>query len=397
MRALHIVTTLWLLATPALAHDRGTSYSSWNLRGDQATVSLRLTELDISRFPWGGGDPAVRDGMLRDYLPQRLRLKRGAETCVIAEPPRPLRSAPGHVTFEWHLRCPSPGNYEIRSGLLREVSPAHLHFARVRVADGVAVERVLSTRGEAWEIDSGGAASEPEGTSLLGYLVLGIEHILTGYDHLAFVLALLLTGSTLGELAKIVTGFTVAHSITLGLMVLGYLKPQPGPVEALIGLSIALVAAENLWHQAGRDRRIAWGASLALAALAAAASSGIGNVPGLTLAGLALFTFCYFGLFERVEQAGSLRWGIAFLFGLVHGFGFAAMLTEAGLPQDRLISALLGFNLGVELGQLAVVSLTWPLLMWVARRPAWRAWTIELGSAAVLALGMFWFVSRSYG
>ncbi len=396
---LRVIVLLGLLAGPTAAHDRGTSYSSWHLRGDEASVTVRLTELDVSRFPWGSGDPARRDDKLRDYLPQRLHLKRGAETCIPQGAPRPLRSAPGHLSFEWTLSCPHPGNYEIRSGLMQEVSPAHLHFARVRVGDGASVERVLSTRGEAWRIATGdaGTTDEPEGTDFLGYLWLGVEHILTGYDHLAFVLALLLTGSSLAEVAKIVTGFTVAHSITLGLMVLGYLQPQREPVEALIGLSIALVAAENLWHQAGKDRRVRWGAGLSLAGLALLAGLGFGNVPTLTLAGLAVFSFSYFGLLERVEQPGAVRWGIAFLFGLVHGFGFAAMLTEAGLRQDRIVAALLGFNLGVELGQLAVVSLIWPLLLWLARRPLWRAWAIELGSAAVLALGMFWFVSRTYG
>ena len=85
------------------------------------------------------------------------------------------------------------------------------------------------------------------GTSLGEYIALGIEHILTGYDHLAFLLALLLIGSSLGEVAKVVTGFTVAHSITLGLTILGYVRPEARSVEALIGLSIALVAAENVW------------------------------------------------------------------------------------------------------------------------------------------------------
>jgi hypothetical protein len=121
-------------------------------------------------------------------------------------------------------------------------------------------------------------------------------------------------------------------------------------------------------------------------------------VPALTLAGLAVFAFCYFDLLERVTRPTSLRWGIAFIFGLIHGFGFASVLVEAGLPTTRLVEALFGFNAGVEVGQLAVVALLWPVLHYVARRgDGWRLAVLNYGSAAVLTLGVFWFVGRAFG
>ncbi len=94
-----------------------------------------------------------------------------------------------------------------------------------------------------------------------------------------------------------------------------------------------------------------------------------------------------------------MRWAIAFIFGLVHGFGFAAVLGEAGLPADRVVHALFGFNLGVELGQLGVVALLWPLLRAAIRARNQRIGlaVVELGSASVLALGVFWFVTRTFG
>ena len=139
--------------------------------------------------------------------------------------------------------------------------------------------------------------------------------------------------------------------------------------------------------------------SAAIAAASLAALAGIGSVPPLTLAGLALFTLCYFALLDRAPAPVSVRWAIAFLFGLVHGFGFAGVLTEAQLPTDRLVRALFGFNVGVELGQLAAVALVWPLLQWIfgARGGRYRPVLVDAGSAAVLAVGLFWFVTRSYG
>ena len=105
----------------------------------------------------------------------------------------------------------------------------------------------------------------------------------------------------------------------------------------------------------------------------------------------------YFGLLRRVRRPATLRWGIAFLFGLVHGFGFAAVLMEARLAADRIVPALFGFNVGVEVGQLGVVALIWSALRVIDGRGKLKSWVLEAGSAAVLALGLFWFVSRAYG
>jgi hypothetical protein len=153
-----------------------------------------------------------------------------------------------------------------------------------------------------------------------------------------------------------------------------------------------------VWLVGARGRAIPWVITAALVAMALAAANGHGRVPAVTLAGLALFALCYFGLLRRAPHAASLRWAIAFIFGLVHGFGFAAVLNEAGLPADRVVHALFGFNLGVEIGQLAVVAVVWPVLRLATRqRDQVRLVIVELGSSAVLALGVFWFVSRTYG
>jgi hypothetical protein len=392
---------LALAAHPAAAHDRTTSYSTWDIRGRSAQVTVRLSALDVTRFPWAATAGADLDRMLGDYLPQHLQLLADAKPCPVTDGPRRLSAAPGRVVFEWRVACPNDGTLAIRSAVLFDVAPAHLHFARLTRDGTHAQERVLSDAERLWRLSEASPQQrtvEPSGTSLGGYITLGIAHILSGYDHLAFLLALLLIGSSLREVAQVVTGFTLAHSITLGLTVLGYVHPDRAPVEALIGLSIALVAAENAWLVGRRSRTIPWVIAAALVVLALLAARGHGQVPALTLAGLALFSLCYFGLLQRQAHAGSMRWAIAFIFGLVHGCGFAAVLGEAGLPPDRVVHALLGFNIGVELGQLAVVALVWPLLQWVTHRRAQvRAAIIEVGSAAVLALGVFWFVTRTFG
>jgi HupE / UreJ protein len=370
------------------AHDRTTSYSAWEIRDRDARVSVRLAELDVSRFTWAADPDAGQ--RLATYLTGHLRLATDGGPCPVTDGPRALDRTPGRRIYEWTVTCDDTAGLRIESDVLLDVAPSHLHFARVTRDGASGPEHVLSAGERVWQLEGGGSAP----SSIARYVLLGIEHIATGYDHLAFLAALLLIAGSLGEVARIVTGFTAAHSLTLALAALGWVRPDRAPIEALIGLSIALVAAENVWLAGGRGRVLPAMVTGGLALLAIAGAAGVGRVPALTLAGLGLFAACYFPLLGRVARPATLRWGLAFLFGLVHGFGFAAVLTEAGLEPGRLARALVGFNAGVETGQLAIVAAIWPLLLAVARR---RTALVEVGSAAVAGLGLFWFVTRAYG
>ncbi len=383
-----LALALIFVGGPAAAHDRTTSYSTWEMRGREARVTVRLADLDVSRFPWATAPDGARQ--LAAYLTQHLRLAAGATACPVTDGPRALDGTAGRQVWEWTVTCPDERDLRIESDVLLDVAPSHLHFARVTRDGAAGPERVLSAGERVWQLDDPRA----RGSSVASYVVLGIEHIATGYDHLAFLAALLLIAGSLGEVARIVTGFTAAHSLTLALAVLGWVRPERAPIEALIGLSIALVATENVWLAGARGRTLPGVVAGALAVLALVAAAGVGRVPAVTLAGLALFAACYFPLLRRVTRPAALRWGLAFLFGLVHGFGFAAVLVDARLETARLARALVGFNTGVEVGQLAVVALVWPLLQVAIRR---RVGLVEAGSAAVAGLGLFWFVTRAYG
>jgi len=391
-----------LSASPVLGHGRSHSYSSWQIDPMGAQVRVRISELDLTRLPMALGTKSNLTPRLAPYVTRNIRLFVGGDPCPVAGPTRARATPDGWAVYEWGVLCSTEGDLTILSELLLDVTSAHLHFARVALPDGTVLERVLSQAAARWEVVRFAGEGDPvqsAGTSLLGYLTLGIEHILSGWDHLAFVLALLLLAGTIGEVATLVTGFTVAHSVTLGLAVFGLVRPEPVAVEALIGFSITLVAAENLWLLAGRDRIIPASASAALLGLALLASVGVGALRPLTLIALALFTFCHFGLLARVDRPTRLRVAVAFAFGLVHGFGFAGVLAEMELPRGRLVPALFGFNLGVEVGQITVVLLVWPLLRLLsrARTLRWHRSIAELSSAAIGGLGLFWFVTRIFG
>jgi hypothetical protein len=190
----------------------------------------------------------------------------------------------------------------------------------------------------------------------------------------------------------------VAHSLTLALGVLGWLRPAPAAIEALIGLSIVVVALGNMASTVSAATRramlIALGGGIGIAL--AGSIAGRVAIPTLTLCGVGLFWVCQLALEDGAATAGRARWLIAFVFGLVHGFGFAGALLDAALPQDRLPAVLFGFNAGVEIGQLLVVALAWPLLRWLSRHFGVSGLT-QVGSTPVLAAGLYWFLSRSLG
>jgi hypothetical protein len=173
------------------------------------------------------------------------------------------------------------------------------------------------------------------------FLKLGVEHIWTGYDHLLFLLGLLIAASSLKTMLFVVTGFTIAHSITLSLAALGLVHVSPAIVEPAIAATIAFVGVENFFHPPARRRIV-----------------------------------------------------VTFLLGLVHGFGFAGMLEELGLPRGALATALVSFNGGVELGQAAVVAVALPILMQLRRVPGWERRVVPALSVFVAAAGVFWFVER---
>jgi hypothetical protein len=395
VRAIGGVAAALSFAATSAAHTRSLSYSSWDEEPEGARVQVRVSQLDLSRLGIAFAEPSAGVDPIGTYLQERLRLLAAGEPCA-ALAPVPLEAPEGWAVRSWRLVCHAPGAKSVESAILLDAAPSHLHFARLRSADGRIVDRVLSEAEPRWDWPSRAAAPAREQTGIAGYLALGIEHILTGWDHLAFVAALLLLAATPGEVAALVTSFTLAHSVTLALATLGLVRPEAAAVEALIGFSIALVAAENGWILGGRGRALPLAIAGGLAALALL--PGVA-VPAGALLGLALFTLCHFGLLARSARPAGLRAAVAFAFGLVHGFGFAGVLAELELPTARLAGALFGFNAGVEVGQLAVVACLWPCLRALARPAGGRLLVLaeETGSAAICGLGLFWFLTRSLG
>ncbi len=382
-------------ASTSRAHDRTTSYSSWRLSQRRAEVVLRINEVDLAYYPWAAKSAPIFDAALARYALENLAMLSGEQACEAIVEPHRMDARPGRIAIGWSVSCPGDGPLSIHSDFLFDTLSSHLHFVKLYNEDGGA-ERVLSDMERTWRLESeaGLAAKGVLSTSMASYWLLGVEHIATGCDHLVFLLALLLTGGAFRSLVKVVTGFTVGHSVTLMLASLGLVRPELGPIEALIGLSIVLVSVENVWLIGPRGYSLPTTMAVLLLLLALGSAHGVGRISSISFLGLAIFVVCYYPLLRRSSRAGSARWALALLFGLIHGFGFASALRTAELSAERLPIALISFNVGVEFGQLVIVAMVWPFLRLAVSR--WGEIVIEAGSAFTLGLGAYWLVERMY-
>jgi hydrogenase/urease accessory protein HupE len=342
------VTLLAAASATARAHTGGTTgYASIVI--SRGTVRYGVT-LPAAALPppladalrlAQAGSQRNRDTLL-DVLRTRIVLHADGTRCEPG-PGQVVPSGPdgSSVTLQVDFACGRAMRVlSVEDDIFDVLGADHHTLARIDTSAGTQQFAFTSDSRQArFAIDELGAGPRGIGS----FFVLGIHHILSGYDHLLFLVALLLRGGRFWSLLKIVTAFTVAHSITLSLAVLGVVSIPDRLVEAVIAGSIVWVAVENLVFR----------------------------------------------------DAPARRWVVSFLFGLVHGFGFAAALDPLGLPPARLALALLGFNIGVETGQALVVALLLPVLAW-SRGKSWEPPLVRTASVAVAVAGLAWLVERVF-
>lgn len=391
------------LSGQAGADPQSKSWSTWQLQADTLQMSYSTSALEVTRLPAYRNNPDMGQ-VLQAELEKSVLVRRQQQDCRLTRSQvERARSGFVRVAMAWTCTAGAGTGFEITQRALLREAPSHIHFARFHSEDGGSFERLFTRRDLTHQLDPPGAEGESLeaaglGATLLTYVLFGFEHILIGLDHIAFLLTLLILAQRLRDVLLIVTGFTLGHSITLSLTVLGFVTPQLMVVEALIGFTITLVAVENIAVRDSTQNRAALSLAAVLAALALVTGFAGLAPPVLTLAGLAIFSFCYLRLSDSVVRARQLRPAITTLFGLIHGFGFASVLMEVGLPQSAVVPALLGFNIGVELGQIAIVSvlaLAGRFLIRIGKSTPGPAWQ-DLLSAALCGLGSYWFIQRLY-
>jgi len=395
-------TTSWLLAIAflvgqnAAAHTRSESYSHWHLSGNHitATVTSPLREVMIL---YTGGDASIpaRD-LFQQQLLETTSVASAGATCVRTGS-NILQAASGFVRVELEFDCGERPPDTIRYRALFDQAPAHVHYAKLYVDGLLAGEALLTDTADTWDF---GGLSPDESWSFASFVGIGTEHISGGIDHVAFLLGLLLIAGSVGRAVIAVTGFTLGHSISLAAAVLGYIHANSQLVEAFIGFTVLLVAVEYFLLQHTEITRFAF-ASAALAWATGGAALSLGFIDSRALfayVGFGIFAACYLLAARKLQQheqrrATLLLFVATCCFGLVHGFGFAGFLMETGLLGTSLFIPLLGFNLGVELGQLILLSVA--LVGGILLRNRVPEIMPQLIAAGLCGVGAYWFVGRT--
>jgi len=343
------IILLFFITTTVNAHVVGISKGEYLIDVEKVTAALVFARPELAgSVP---GLDADRDGRLSERevasgqklideaIVRHLIIKTEAGDCSGILRKAVLVEQDG-LALEALYQCrQDTGKRRFDFQFLEQLSLGHRHL--LTATQGNSSQHFVAYAGNAAFSMTPSATPVSGAVTAWSLLHLGIEHILTGYDHLVFLLGLILVGGTMRSLLMVVTAFTVAHSITLGSAALGLWAPAPSVIEPAIALTITYIGVENWFlHDAAR------------------------------------------------------RWLITFPFGLIHGFGFAGALQEIALPHEQIPMALLAFNGGVEIGQIAVLLTVLPVIMYLRR----QYWFIKSGvrsvSTAIAIAGGWWFVVR---
>ena len=363
---------LALVAMPALAHKPSDSYLAFKV--DETTGSARLSgqwdialrDLDFAIGLDADGDGNITWGETRAkhadiaaYALARLAVQADGVDCVLSVPEQLIdkHSDGAYTVMQLALACPnkSPKQLTITYRLFADIDPQHRGLLKLE-SDGQARTAIFGpeSRQQVFTLEKASRL-----TQFADYAREGVWHIWVGFDHILFLLSLLLPAvliwqrgrwqaaprfsTSFLEVAKIVTAFTLAHSITLSLATLGVVALPTRLVESAIAASVVLAALNNL----------------------------------------------------RPILRGR-RWMVAFGFGLIHGFGFASVLADLGLPSGALVLALIGFNVGVEAGQLAIVGVFLPLAFVLRRSWFYQRLVVGGGSLLIAAVASVWLAERAF-
>jgi hypothetical protein len=400
-RASNIVFTILALtciATAADAHTRSESYSHWYLSGSTITGTVTIPLREVMLLYQDADSNIPPRDLFRDVLTEHTIIRSENNPCT-RQSVNILQAASGFVRVEMQFDC-SPGiPSAIYYRALFDTAPGHVHYAKLHRDGNLLAEQLITDTADTWDISNVDATIDSY--SFVSFLTIGAKHITGGLDHIAFLLGLLLISGSIRRSIIAVTGFTLGHSISLAAAVLGYVHADGQLVEAFIGFTVALVAVEYFLAQRQTVARYAF-SSMALAWLIGAAALALDLLTTralLAYLGIGLFAFCYLLAARDLARRGDTRVSALLFvattcFGLVHGFGFAGFLMETGILGTSLFVPLLGFNLGVEIGQLILVVAALAAASLLRNRLPDSA--APMLAAGLCGIGIFWFVGRTF-
>ena len=378
-----------------MSHQRSESYSKVKI-DDQNNLKLVQVEFSIQTFVLQRLNLGFTDNWEQELTNEITQNFIFNQNCNPKDPPFLKNSfSTGYISLSWKMLCDSE-ILEIDLNLFFDKDPAHTHITTFLINSEAFPEKVFTNTNRNWSETDKQAQDSSSFDSFKDYLGLGFKHILSGFDHLAFLLALLILKLPIKRLVIIITGFTIGHSLTLALGALDLITPSSQLVEALIGYSILIIAMESA-AAITKSYNLYSNVLVSLSFILILILSIFGHLKFIYgLIGITVFSYCYLRLASKYSDF-TLTIAVTCLFGLIHGFGFAGNLSSIGLMEGRLLPAIFGFNIGVELGQILVVIVLSLIFHQVGKFLRGNTDFLRVFTASGLScIGVFWFLERLF-
>ena len=396
------VIILFFLLSPLNAHYFSESFSKWNVVDNKVEANFSLLTLESTRiFQVENYQKIMFEENLSEtdvfkiYLSQHLKVTSEGKNCSLVDEIKELNSQEGSLNLSLNFECPSNKEIKIINNALFNLVQSHIHISRIYIDNNLYTEKALFFNDQSIDLNEE-KENNSFSNSFYKFFSLGLDHILSGYDHLLFILGLLLLVTNLKRLLLVITGFTIGHSLTLSLSVINIIQVKSSLVEALIGYTIMFVGLEYLYKE-NNDHRVSMIFITTLSLLLLIFGNLINpNFPYFLILGILLFSLGYFYLLKNLNSENNLLSIITIIFGLIHGFGFGGFLLGSKISSENIFSGLLGFNLGVEVGQIIfvlLILLIYKLLMTLKITKIIEVMK-NLSFFAVVFFGFFFFIQR---
>ncbi len=396
------VIILFFLLSPLNAHYFSESFSKWNVVDNKVEANFSLLTLESTRiFQVENYQKIMFEENLSEtdvfkiYRSQHLKVTSEGKNCSLVDEIKELNSQEGSLNLSLNFECPSNKEIKIINNALFNLVQSHIHIARIYIDNNLYTEKALFFNDQSIDLNEE-KENNSFSNSFYKFFSLGLDHILSGYDHLLFILGLLLLVTNLKRLLLVITGFTIGHSLTLSLSVINIIQVKSSLVEALIGYTIMFVGLEYLYKE-NNDHKVSMIFITTLSLLLLIFGNLINpNFPYFLILGILLFSLGYFYLLKNLNSENNLLSIITIIFGLIHGFGFGGFLLGSKISSENIFSGLLGFNLGVEVGQIIfvlLILLIYKLLMTLKITKIIEVMK-NLSFFAVVFFGFFFFIQR---
>lgn len=419
LRFISIGLSLLFFVQISVAHNRSESFSEWALKSDgTVSVTYSILSREVSALPEAQGQTSQQQlgKLLIDHYKKTVIPQSGPnnQACELEQEPQLLSAKSGYLRLEAAYHCPSTDNtIDLSITSFLTVSKNHTHYAMVnkysqQLADSDSLtytnksEYLFTANQTLNNISFLHDATIPSDQGLLysslNHIFLGFEHIVFGFDHLLFLLGILLVAKSTRELLWMVTGFTLGHSISLILTVLGYASPNIVLVEAFIAFSILVMATESILTKNNKKVVFLGLACITLIAIIMNNLSDLSISLSVGLIFMLIFSISYLLLNQSSSHVSyKTKAMLTAMFGIIHGFGFASSFLSMDYQADNLIWKLISFNIGVELGQILILSLTLFLGLYFKKffHLKYQQALVKLSLVLLTTSSVFWFLQRT--